>query len=217
MVRGIAVPNHSRNIQGRFPAMNIFICQYCGSERPNHNSWRNHERLCKNNPKRQESSFKKYNEEGAWNKGLTKETDERVRNNSLSVSKAMKGIMPKFEWSETLRKEQSERKKKLYFEFPEKHPNRKVAHNRNKMTYPEKIAFDWFTRRNYDFQHNKKIDRFYPDFVIDKIIVEIDGEYWHDEDSDKKRDLILSGLGYTIYRIKTKENIENRLEEIFRR
>lgn len=197
--------------------MTLFICQYCRSEKQNNNSLRNHERLCKDNPQKQESSFKKYNEtrKGPWNKGLSKETDERVKNNSLSVSKSMKGIAPVFEWTETLRKEQSERKKKLYLEFPEKHPNRKVAHNRNKMTYPEKVAFDWFTKQNYDFQHNKKIDRFYPDFVIDKIIVEIDGEYWHDENSDKERDLILSELGYKIYRIKVKENIEDKLKEIF--
>lgn len=54
MVRGIAVPNHSRNIQGRFPAMTVFICQYCSSERPNTNSFKNHERRCKLNPNRKE-------------------------------------------------------------------------------------------------------------------------------------------------------------------
>lgn len=32
--------------------MELFICQYCGSERPNHNSWRNHERCCPSNPLR---------------------------------------------------------------------------------------------------------------------------------------------------------------------
>jgi hypothetical protein len=52
MVRGIAVPNHSRNIQGRFPAMTVFICQYCGSERPSRNSWHNHERCCNQNHNR---------------------------------------------------------------------------------------------------------------------------------------------------------------------
>lgn len=32
--------------------MKIFICQFCGSERKNHNSWRNHERCCPSNPNR---------------------------------------------------------------------------------------------------------------------------------------------------------------------
>lgn len=32
--------------------MKLFICQFCGSERKNHNSWRNHERCCPSNPDR---------------------------------------------------------------------------------------------------------------------------------------------------------------------
>ena len=32
--------------------MELFICQYCNSERKNHNSWRNHERCCSSNPNR---------------------------------------------------------------------------------------------------------------------------------------------------------------------
>ena len=199
--------------------MSVFICLHCGAEKPSHNSWRNHERLCKENPNKQVSAIIEYNQtrSGPWNKGLTKDTDERVINNSIAVSVALKGISPKFEWTDKLRKEQSERKKKLYSEFPEKHLNRRLANNRIKMTYPERLAFDWLTKNNFEFYHNKKIDRYYPDFVVGDVIVEIDGEYWHDENSDRERDLILSGLGYTIHRIKAKERIENRLEEIFRR
>lgn len=32
--------------------MKLFICQFCGNERKNHNSWRNHERTCPSNPTR---------------------------------------------------------------------------------------------------------------------------------------------------------------------
>jgi hypothetical protein len=35
--------------------MTIFICQFCGSERKNHNSWRNHERCCALNPNKQKN------------------------------------------------------------------------------------------------------------------------------------------------------------------
>lgn len=204
-------------IQTEISSMSIFICNYCGSERKSHNSWRNHERLCKENPNKQESNFKKYNKnrEGPWNKGLTKDTDDRVRQNASRVSNAMKGITPRFIWTEELRKEQSERKKNLYKEFPEKHPNRKLANNKSKMSYPEKIAYEWFVNKDIEFSHNKKIDKFYPDFVIGSIIVEIDGEYWHDMEKDKIRDSILNSLGYIVYRIKSKENIQKRLEEIF--
>lgn len=40
---------------------NILICKFCNKECKNDNSLRNHERLCKENPMRQQSSFKKYN------------------------------------------------------------------------------------------------------------------------------------------------------------
>lgn len=40
-----------------------FICQYCFKECKNLNSLKNHERLCKSNPNRIESSFVKYNKE----------------------------------------------------------------------------------------------------------------------------------------------------------
>jgi hypothetical protein len=48
MVRGIAVPNHSR-IQTGDSSMELFICRYCGSERKNANSWKTHERTCRSN------------------------------------------------------------------------------------------------------------------------------------------------------------------------
>ena len=38
-----------------------FICKYCGKECKNLNSLHNHERLCKQNPNRDESNFVKYN------------------------------------------------------------------------------------------------------------------------------------------------------------
>ena len=51
------------------------------------NSLSNHERLCKLNPNRQLTKYEKYGRivgfntfgREAWNKGLTKETDERVK------------------------------------------------------------------------------------------------------------------------------------------
>ena len=65
-------------------------CQFCGKVCKNKNSLCNHERLCKLNPNRQISSFVAYNKtvsHVAWNKGLTAETDERVRRNGDSLHK----------------------------------------------------------------------------------------------------------------------------------
>jgi hypothetical protein len=160
----------------------------------------------------------KYNEErsGPWNAGLTKNTDDRVRENGKAVAVALMGKAPTFVWTEELRQKQSERKKKLYQEFPDKHPNRKCAFNKKNMTYPERIAFEFFENNNIKFEHNPRVDKYYPDFVIDNTIIEIDGEYWHDIESDKIRDAVLESLGYTVIRIKAKERIIERLTEIYR-
>ena len=56
-------------------------CQFCGKICKNRNSLCNHERLCRHNPNKQQSSLIAYNKSYkrvAWNKGLTKETDARI-------------------------------------------------------------------------------------------------------------------------------------------
>ena len=61
--------------------MKTYVCKYCGKVCLNDNSLRNHERLCKLNPNRQESYLMKKNKRPdyvPWNKGLTKDNDERV-------------------------------------------------------------------------------------------------------------------------------------------
>lgn len=63
-----------------FNKINIQYCKYCGKGCKNLNSLSNHERLCKLNPNHQESPLIKYHSEvnNPWNKGLTKDTDERI-------------------------------------------------------------------------------------------------------------------------------------------
>ena len=62
-------------------------CIFCGKNCKNKNSLNQHECRCKNNPNRIiiKNNFKNISR---WNKGLTKETDERVRKNGLAVKKA---------------------------------------------------------------------------------------------------------------------------------
>ena len=153
----------------------------------------------------------------AWNKGLTKETDSRVAENAAKVSIAMIG-KPSWPWSEEQRQSQSEKKKALYAAHPEKHPNRKLAGNRKKMSYPEKIAFDWLTDKGIQFEHQYRIQvdgkTIYPDFRIGNMLIEIDGSYWHNKEYDAERDTKLSALGFTVFRINAKERIQERLVEI---
>lgn len=186
-------------------------CNYCNKLCKNKNSLSNHERLCKNNPNKQDSNFKYVKE--PWNKGLTKE-DPRVARYAQNISKSTKGKPSKTLWTDEMRKAKSEWRKKLHSENPESHPNRKLANNRKQMSYPEKIAFDFLTSHGIFFEHNKRIDKYYPDFIIDKIIIEIDGPRWHEKEKDLFRDNKLEQLGYTVIRISTKEHIENKLKEI---
>lgn len=67
-------------------------CQFCNKECKNRNSLCNHERLCILNPNHQTNhGFDKFNAKRkagyitSWNKGLTAETDERVRRNGESL------------------------------------------------------------------------------------------------------------------------------------
>lgn len=159
-----------------------------------------------------------------WNKGLDK-TDSRIEKMSKSVSDSMKALyasgyrtrsQTQEYWTPERRKEKSEWKKELHRKNPELHPNRLLANNRSKMTYPERVAFDFLEKKGVLFEHQKHIIDFFVDFCIDDVIIEIDGEYWHEEgnEKDRIRDELLIAEGYKIFRIRSKEPIEERIEQI---
>lgn len=159
-----------------------------------------------------------------WNKGLDK-SDPRVRKNAISVQKSLKKLydsgyrsptQTEEYWTEERRKAKSSWKKELHRKHPELHPNRLLANNRNKMTYPEKVAYDYLVSKGIEFEHQKPIAGFFVDFCINSVIIEIDGEHWHPEGNDKDahRDQILKNEGYTVYRIRSKEQIEDRIQNI---
>ena len=61
-------------------------CSFCGKVCKNILSLRSHERLCSANPNRQKSNIELTKDTRvSWNKGKTKETDERVARNGLMV------------------------------------------------------------------------------------------------------------------------------------
>lgn len=88
---------HSRTTNYNSPSLikrDDLFCKYCGKQCKNINSLNNHERRCKENPNYNYSGHKSgfliAYERGwdpAWNRGLTKETDDRVRKNGESISK----------------------------------------------------------------------------------------------------------------------------------
>ena len=196
-------------------------CSYCELEFNSNIGHGVHSVLCKLNPNRKATQLGRK----AWNKGLSKDTDERVKKNAENIKQSMIklgkngnwGFAKTGYWTTERRKQKSDWKKQLHLDFPEIHPNRRLAGNRNKMTYPEKVANDWFISNNILVEHNKHILNFYVDFCVNNIIIEIDGEYWHPIDNEKDliRDQKLNANGYTVYRIRSKENINKKLEEIF--
>jgi very-short-patch-repair endonuclease len=97
-------------------------------------------------------------------------------------------------------------------ENPNNHPNRKLAGNRKNMSFPERLVFDLFIDKKINFEHNKYIKPFWPDFVIEnKLIIEIDGERWHDKEKDFQKDIFFRSLGYRVVRIPAKEVLKNPL------
>lgn len=189
------------------------ICKFCNKECKSDNSLRNHERTCPDNPDRKYRNG--MSGKIPWNKGLNKSIDTRVAENATSISKATKG-RPGRVWTEEQKKAKSEWRKELHKTNPETHPNRRLAGNRNKMTYPERVAWDWLNKNGIEAEPQKQIGKYFPDFVIGNVIIEIDGEQWHNSLKDAERDAYLISQGYEVHRIKAKEFIEDRLKSIFK-
>lgn len=162
---------------------------------------------------------------GKWSKGLTKETNESIRRASeknTGRKNPNKG-RPGRKWTQEQRNAMSENRKMYYKNHPEKHPARLLANNRNHMTYPEKVTYDWLVKNNIEFKHqfkfefNNKVR--YVDFYIpnQKIFIEIDGEFWHKDRKqiDLEKDQSAEQIGIKTLRIPAKENIEQILSNFF--
>jgi very-short-patch-repair endonuclease len=207
-------------------------CKYCGKLCKNKNSLAQHEIRCLSNPAKLETPGNLLSHK-AWNKGLTKETDERVAKNAVSVKNALRqkvadGWKPFFAtddfWTDEMRDKRSEEKIQFFKEHPELHPNRRLASNKV-MTYPEQIAANWLTKHNIVY-HNQYKTTFYDksryvDFYVEafNLYIEIDGEYWHanQEKTDKAKDLFaLENQGISTLRIKPRLGVEKQLEQFFK-
>lgn len=90
--------------------MNDFICKYCGKQCKNKNSLAQHEIRCKENPKRINCQCNNFNNCGRipWNKGLTKESDKRIKNQAEKYKQNYKDGKFKV-WCDGLTKETDKR------------------------------------------------------------------------------------------------------------
>jgi very-short-patch-repair endonuclease len=164
-----------------------------------------------------------------WTKGMTKENNETLKliseklKNKPSKFKGTHGLRKYKPHTEEYKKMMSEVIKHYYQLHPEKHPARRLANNRNHMTYGEQIVFDWLIQNNITFQHNyhhssSKINRFVDFFIPSKkLFIEVDGEYWHKDrkELDAKKDEDATECGFQTIRIPAKSNIVETLKQIF--
>lgn len=209
--------------------MENFKCKYCGKICKNQNSLRNHERLCKENPNRQISPFVNFNKEctdgkrNVWNKGLTSDTDSRVKQQSISLSNRYNDdLVSSFKGkhhSEESKLKLSIARKKYLNEHPEKVPYKLNHHS--KQSYPEKYFREVFDNddllKNAISEYRVKLyslDFAFPDI---KFYIEIDGEQHYTDsrifEHDKKRNLELEEMGWKSIRIRWSEYSKKSLEE----
>lgn len=191
-----------------------------------------HTKLLENRKK----SSERLKNKSPWNKGLTKidlRVKKYIKNGSITQKKNYRNGKRKH-WMKQL--SQKERKKyisistKNIIKFNERvkldpslHPNISVFGKRKYMTSIEKeienILCSFISDKQIVYNKPLFLDCFnkviFPDFLIDKTIIEIDGTYWHKDrrESDLKRDLLLNKNGYKVIRIQDKD-LKNHYNEV---
>jgi very-short-patch-repair endonuclease len=121
-----------------------------------------------------------------WCKGLTKENNESLKR----ISENRKGelnVAKRPEVKEKIRNTLLQ----TYEEYPEILENRKACGiNQFSTGYTsiELIVKYFFDENNISYTHNEKIGRYHTDFKIGNLIVECDGDYWHNKMGAKEKD-----------------------------
>lgn len=176
----------------------ICICSYCGKECYGQNSLRQHEIRCKCNPNKIEYSIPGFNNIGRipWNKGLTKETDNRVNAGAETYHKRYEDGLIKV-WCDGLTKDTDERIAKYVKKMKE---NKRSGGYREKSGYGKSGTYKgifcnstwelayllYCIDNNYDIKRCTKYytylgedneeHKYYPDFIVNnEEIVEIKG------------------------------------------
>ena len=190
----------------------------CGREFESPKSYSSHTKWCKEycntvNREVAVSSFTTYNHAHTpWNKGLTKETDSRIKCAGINISRALTGKCGRSHTPETIRKISETMKSKS---------SKGELHGfmrRGKESYPEKFWSRVLDKNNIPYIREYRVSflefgiakpyaGYFLDFYIEdlKLDIEIDGSQhiWDSEvvKKDQERDRRLSSVGYKIYRI----------------
>lgn len=178
---------------------NEFICKFCGKECKNENSQRNHERLCKENPNKKTSPFVKWNAtHNAWNKGLTEETDDRVKQSRNTWRENLS--LGKFKPVHQDKHLSKDHKQAISNSMKLAHKEGR-AHNigesrwNNEHSYPEKwlikvLENEFGMKEHIDYKTEMSFGRFALDFAWPdrKLCIEIDGKQHQTDEIQKIRD-----------------------------
>ena len=203
-----------------------YICKFCNKECLNSNSHRNHERLCPKNPDRKYISYTKG--KPSWNKGLSKETEERLKLRGERLHKRYEnGELTAPQTGKSL----SEETKKKISESMKKAQKDGRAYNigqsrwNNEHSIPEKwlikvLKNDFNQIENIDYKTEMSFYRYALDFAWPekKLCIEIDGkQHLYDEKQiarDKEKDRLLKEDGWKELRLKWSYVFKNTQEAL---
>lgn len=181
-----------------------FICKYCGKVCKNENSLRNHERLCRENPNRQKPNIVEWNKtEGrvAWNKGLTKKTDERVAKYGNTYHKKIENGEIELYWKNKHHSKETIKKMKENVNCG----GLRIGSGKGKMGYYKGYycrsswELAWLV---YQIEHDIKPEqcseyfeytvngekhKYYPDFKINDTYFEIKGAHYNNWEQKKEQ------------------------------
>lgn len=176
----------------------VYNCQYCGKECYGQNSLKQHEIRCAANPDKISYYIPGFAKKGkpAWNKGLTKETDERVNKTSQTLHNRYEAGVIKI-WCDGLTKDTDERIAKYVKKLKD---NPDCGGYREKSGYGKSGTYKgifcnstwelayllYCIDNNYDIKRctkyytylgeNNEEHKYYPDFIVNnEEIVEIKG------------------------------------------
>jgi len=185
----------------------MYICKNCGYNTENKQAYSAHKGHCKldENGNLIKRGFGKFGSK-VWNKGLTKELDERVKQGGETLSNRYnsgelihhnKGK----KFSEERCRQISESRKEFLRLHPDKVPYI-ISHHSKGDSYPERYFKEIFKNNNISYEQNYHELSYFLDFAwpSKKCYLEIDGEqHYKDEhiiNHDKLRDSKLKEIGW---------------------
>lgn len=201
------------------------FCKFCGKECKNKNSLVQHEIRCKENPGRKLTAYELYPEkyigkfiktDTSWNKGLTKETDERVKQSGLNLHNNILSGKTKVyghKHSEETKKKISYKRTLYLKNNPDKHPWKNDSKFKSKpcedlKEYLSSVGFieniDWIAEAKVVEHRNFSIDICFPSI---KLCLEVNGNQHYKpatlelKDYYLEREKIIKECGWKIIQI----------------